>query len=727
VRWRAAEKKREGRKEKKKLKFQALVISSLITLFFVFVALIDIPFLKDTLDLLEMKTLDFRFRFREAHHPGKPGTDIALVAIDEKSIKEIGRWPWSRAEMAKLVRILAEGKPRVISFDILFSEPEASDSLRLLQTLKQDYQERPSPDARFLKTLETKEREANADAQFVEAVRKAGNVVLPMALMVPAYYQSVRQQAPPEPPAFLISSSFGLVKQVSTAKVFLPIEAQGVIFPIPLLAESTKALGHAYYQPDRDGVLRWEYLALKYGDDYYPSLGLQIARTALGVPREGMKLWLGDAVEVGGIKIPTDERGRMPINYVGREGTFPTFSATDILHRRVPAKEFQDRIILIGTTGLGTYDIKVTPLSANMPGVEKNATVVENIIHQRFLHRTEGMKLLDGLVILVFGVSLMLILPRVSALRGVAVAVAMLIGYMLLVQYLFEMKGLWITLLYPAATIAFSYTSLTVLRFMTEERQAQEVRRMFSSYVTPKMVAELVKDPDKAKLGGERKELTVLFSDVRGFTTFSENHQPEEVVAILNEYMNAMTEVIFHWDGTLDKFVGDAIMVFWGAPLDQPNHAELAIRCALHMQKRLGELQEKWRADGKETLDAGIGMNSGEMVVGNMGAEGKKMDYTVIGDNVNLAARVESLTRQYNARILITESTYHGAKDLIEVREIFANEKRSRATGIKHKERRRKRMKIGHALFKDLDAVKVKGKVKPVRIFEVVGIEEERK
>ena len=365
-----------------------------------------------------MKTLDFRFRFREAHHPGKPGTDIALVAIDEKSIKEIGRWPWSRAEMAKLVRILAEGETARVSSSFLIyclAEPEASDSLRLLQTLKQDYQERPSPDARFLKTLETKEREANADAQFVEAVRQAGNVVLPMALMVPAYYQSVRQQAPPEPPAFLISSSFGLVKQVSTAKVFLPIEAQGVIFPIPMLAARTKALGHAYYQPDRDGVLRWEYLALKYGDDYYPSLGLQIARTALGVPREGMKLWLGDAVEVGGIKIPTDERGRMPINYVGREGTFPTFSATDILHRRVPAKEFQDRIILIGTTALGTYDIKVTPLSANMPGVEKNATVVENILHQRFLLRSEGMKLLDGLVILVFGVSLMLILPRVTA------------------------------------------------------------------------------------------------------------------------------------------------------------------------------------------------------------------------------------------------------------------------------------------------------------------------
>jgi adenylate cyclase len=199
------------------------------------------------------------------------------------------------------------------------------------------------------------------------------------------------------------------------------------------------------------------------------------------------------------------------------------------------------------------------------------------------------------------------------------------------------------------------------------------------------------------------------------------------VVKILNEYMNAMTEVIFRWDGTLDKFVGDAIMVFWGAPLDQPNHAELAIRCALHMQKRLGQLQEKWRAEGRETLDAGIGMNSGEMIVGNMGAEGLKMDYTVIGDNVNLAARVESLTREYNARILITESTYRGAQELIEAKEAFPHEKRNRSTGIKHKERRRRRMKIGHVLFKDLDAVKVKGKAKSVRIFEVVDIEEERK
>ena len=697
----------------------------MITLFFLFVDLFDPVFVKNTLDLFEMKSLDFRFRLRDVLQPRVSDADLAVIAIDEKSIKEIGRWPWSRAEMASLVKRVAEGKPRVIGLDILFSEPEVSDSLKLLQSLKKDYAARPSPDQQFLKSIELRERAANADVQFAEAIEQAGNVILPTAMVVPAEYQSIHQQPPSGLPAFLISSSFGLVKRVSTAKTFLPIEAETVIPPIPLLAESAKTLGHVYYQPDRDGVQRWEYLVLKYGDDYYPSFSLQVAREALGIQREKMKLWFGEAVEVGVIRIPTDERGRMLINYIGREGTIPTFSASDILQGRVLSNMFQNKIVLIGTTALGTYDLKVTPLSANMSGVEKNATVIENTLHQRFLRRTDGMKLLDALFILVFGASLWLILPRVSALKGVAVAGSMFSGYLLLAQYLFQQSGLWINLLYPSATLAFSYTSLTVLRFMTEERQAQEVRRMFSSYVSPKMVAELVKDPDKAKLGGQRKELTILFSDMRGFTTFSEQHQPEEVVAILNEYMKAMTEVIFYWDGTLDKFVGDAIVVFWGAPLDQPNHAELAIRCALHMKKRLGELQEKWRTEGKEVLDAGIGINSGDMVVGNMGAEGKKMDYTVIGDNVNLAARLESLTRQYNAFILIAESTYQMAKELIEVKELFPNENRRRSTKISHKERRRKRMKIGHAQFKDLGAVKVKGKAKAIRVFEVIGMQKE--
>src|SRR3989338_1825912 len=186
---------------------------------------------------------------------------------------------------------------------------------------------------------------------------------------------------------------------------------------------------------------------------------------------------------------------------------------------------------------------------------------------------------------------------------------------------------------------------------------------MFSSYVTEKIVNELIKNPDMAKLGGERREITVLFSDVMGFTSFSEKHVPEDVVAILNEYLGEMTDIVLRWDGTLDKFIGDAILAFWGAPMRQENHAELAIKCALNMTNRLKDLQKKWQAEGKAMLDCGIGINTGEVIVGNIGAEGKKMDYTVIGDHVNLGSRVESLTKRYDIHILITEFTMERIKD----------------------------------------------------------------
>ncbi|HEX9756398.1 MAG TPA: adenylate/guanylate cyclase domain-containing protein [Nitrospiria bacterium] len=711
----------------KKIRWLALALSVLITLFFLYIDLMNPSFARNTLDLLESKTLDFRFLLRNARNPGKPNPDLLIIAIDEKSLKEVGRWPWSRGLMAQLLEKLAKGKPRVIGADILFIEPEVSESIEVIRTLKQDLSIQPSSNSGILKSLQKLEETADKDTLLAQVIGTVGIVILPTGMEVHTEYMLDKTIKPPDAPVSLVNSSFGLVKKLSAEKVFYPIEAQVVSPPLPALTRRAQALGHVYYQPDRDGVLRWEYLVLKYRDDFYPSFALQIARAALGLKREEMKLWLGEAVEMGNIKIPTDERGRMLVNYIGREGTFPLISATDVLHDRIPSDFFGDKIILIGTTAVGTYDLKVSPLSANMPGVEKNATVVNNILNHQFLQRTQTMKFLDAFFILAFGAILFFSLPRLGALRGVALAGVLLIGYLFLAQYLFEKKGLWINLLYPSSTIVFSYTFLTVLRFMTEEKHAQEIRRIFSNYVSPKMVAELVKDPDKAKLGGERKKLTVLFSDVRGFTAFSEKHQPEEVVATLNEYMNAMTEVIFRWDGTLDKFIGDAIMVFWGAPLDQHNHAELAIRCALHMQKRLGELHQKWEAEGKDSLDAGIGIHTGEMVVGNMGAEGRKMDYTVIGDNVNLGARVESLTKEYQANILITEATYQEAQELIEIKDLFPKERRRSTSEISHREKRKKRMKIGHAQFKDHEPVKVKGKDKPVRVFEVIGLQEEKK
>lgn len=695
------------------MQLQALGMSGLIILLFIFIDLTDLPFVKNTLDLLELKSLDFRFRLRNAHHSSSPETNVSIIAIDEKSINEIGRWPWSRATMARLLDLLAQGSPRVIAFDILFSEPETSELLKSIRLLKGKYSAHIPPDPQSLDILKALEEEADPDVRFGEAIERAGTVILPVAVLVPVGYQSGRNQGALETDSFFRSSTFGMVKQINIAKTFFPIEAETIIPPIATVAKKARALGHVYYQPDRDGVLRWEYLVLKYGEDYYPTLSLQAARVALGIRREEMKLWLGEAVELGGIRIPTDERGRMLINYLGREGSFPTFSATDILHRRISSDLFKDKIVLIGTTALGTYDLKVTPLSANMPGTEKNATVIENILGRRFLFRTESMKFFDVLFIILFGVGLCLVLPRVRALYGAALAISLLTGYILLAQYLFEERGLWINLLYPASTILFTYSSITIIHFMTEERRGREMRNIFSSYVSPKVVAELVKDPDKARLSGERKELTVLFSDIKGFTSFSEKHPPEEVIAILNEYMSSMTDIIFRWDGTLDKFVGDAILVFWGAPVNQPDHAEMAVRCALNMRERLSRLQEKWRNEGREPLDAGIGINTGEMVVGNMGAQGKKMDYTVIGDHVNLGSRIESLTRRYNCNILISEFTYKHIKDLV-----VANEDElGQIDNIGTSEKQR----LGHVAIRDLDSVKIKGREQPVLIYEVTG------
>lgn len=351
----------------------------------------------------------------------------------------------------------------------------------------------------------------------------------------------------------------------------------------------------------------------------------------------------------------------------------------------------------MGATALGIYDLRVTPFSANMPGIEKHANVIASLLEGRSI--TKVPLITNLFILLCTGLILSILLPKLRAISGASLSFSFLFAVFLTGYYLFVKKGLWIDLSYTMVNIILVNTAITVYRYAAEERHARRIRAMFSSYVTEKVVNELIKNPSMAKLGGDRREMTVLFSDIRGFTTFSEKHAPEEVVAILNEYLGAMTEVIFRWEGTLDKFIGDAIVAFWGAPMKQENHAELAVKCALNMVKRLEELQQKWLSEGKPSLDAGIGINTGEVLVGNIGAEGKKMDYTVIEDHVNLGARVESLTRKYNTHILITEFTLNKIRDLI-------------TTG-----------KLWRTRIHGLEKVIVKGKEKPVEIYEIESLE----
>ena len=660
-----------------------LIISAAV-LFIAFWVIIQPPLI---IQMLENKTFDFRFLMR-GERP--VGNEIVVVAIDEESIAKVGRWPWPRAKMAELVSNVASRGARTIGVDILFAEPEVDQGNIVVRDILQKYQHDHQGSNGFLSYLKEKERDISGDTRLARAIAEAGNVILPFAMKVPLLDEGISSSEIPEA---LFFYSFMVVKEKEFNH---PIIANGVFLPISAIEESAWSLGSAYTQYDRDGSIRWEPLAIQLEQYYFPSFGLEVARHYLGIKREDMKLVAGEGIVMGDHVISTDAAGRVLINYPGKSGTFPMISAQQVLLGNVPKSLLQDKIVLIGTTALGTSDIHVTPF-AQLSGIEKQASVIENIIYQNFLTKEELIQLLNLGFVFLFCLIFLWFLPRLKAFGGALFTTCFAAIFLLTTQYLFIAHRWWVDLIVPAGAMLILYTVITAYRFLTEERRAREIRMMFSSYTTEKVVNELLENPELAKLGGVRREVTVLFSDVRSFTTFSENHTPEEVVSILNELLSAMTDVIMHWDGTLDKFVGDEIMAFWGAPCEQVNHAELATRCSLHMMQRLKELHEKWEAEGLEKLDIGIGLNSGEVVVGNIGAEGKKLDYTIIGDAVNLGARVEALTRNYDADIIITEYTHGKILDLLS---------EENKTG-----------RFTHMQVTKLDDVKVKGKENSVVIY----------
>ena len=638
-----------------------IVIPLLSTFFFIVLQLFDPPLIQEK---IEGRLYDLRLNVKELIERKPPPEHIIIVSVDEKSIKEIGRWPWSRKVMAELINKISEGTPKVIGIDIMFSEKEDRES----------------------------------DEKLAKAIEDAGNIVLATAFIVPKEKEEMIGSS--EVPDFLWDSAFMEVRSVKG----IPWKnwawtANSVNAPIEEISRAA-SLGHAYTHSDLDGVLRREIMYVFYEDDCYPSFALQVARIARNIEMKNMVIYGGSQIRLGNDFIDTDISGRVIINYRGKEHSYDYKSASDVINGKIPSDVFRGEIVLVGTSALATYDQKVTPLSGNMPGVEKNANVIENIMLNNFVKKSPGP--LEIIYILLTGTFFGLILPRAKAIPGAAVAIGLMVFYVLLSFYFLIYKNLWINITYPVSNMLIIFIALTVTKFFFEEKKAKEIRAMFSSYVSPKIVEQLINNPEKAKLGGERKVVTVLFSDIAGFTSISERKLPEEVVDLLNEYFKEMTDIIFKWDGTLDKFVGDEIMAFWGAPTDQPDHAELAVRCALDMIDTLSKMQQKWIKKGQDVFDCGIGINTGEVLIGNIGTIGKKMDYTIIGDNVNLAARVEKLTRIYGTKILLTEFTKNYLEKII-------------TDGS-----------IGHFELKALEAVKVKGKEKEVRIFGLKSLPHEK-
>jgi len=358
-----------------------------------------------------------------------------------------------------------------------------------------------------------------------------------------------------------------------------------------------------------------------------------------------------------------------------------------VLDGKVGKKELENKIILVGGTAAGIHDIHTSPYGPLYPGVEVHASVIENLIQQDYLLRPEWLSVFDIAMILASGILLGWISTHFKAYAMAVMLVLGVGGYLAFDFYLFTQKGLWINTIYPVFTQIFVYSGITVFKFGFEEREKRFIKGAFSQYLAPAVVNQLMDNPALLKLGGERKTITSFFSDVAGFSSISEKLKPEELVHLLNNYLTEMTDIIKKYEGTVDKFEGDAIIAFFGAPISYEDHAKRTCFVAIEMQNRLAELRVKWKQEGKHELFMRIGVNTGPAVVGNMGSL-TRMDYTMMGDSVNLSARLEGVNKQYKTETMISQFTYEGAKDYIEVRE--------------------------------LDLIRVVGKNEPVKIFELL-------
>jgi adenylate cyclase len=443
---------------------------------------------------------------------------------------------------------------------------------------------------------------------------------------------------------------------------------------------------------DLDGTTRWEAVVFEDRGHYYPSLAVQAVRVANGVDPTRLTLDFGRTLTVGSVAVPLDPRDRMLIDYAGPGGTFRHLSAVDLLTGKVPPDAVRDRIVFVGATAAGTYDLRVTPTSPIMPGVEKHANVAANILNGRFLRRPDWVELVELAGILLLPLTLAWLLPRLRPAVSVA-AVALVWGILFgFVHFAFRL-GLWLPVVYPTLALGLTFVGITVYRLLTEERQRLWTKRAFQQFVSPEVVERLMDNPAALQFGGEIRNLTVLFSDIRDFTTYTERHEPQEVVQMLREYLTRMVDQVLAQQGTLDKFIGDGVMAVFGAPVPLPDHAERACRAALGMIKELETLRAGWEAEGREPFRIGIGINTGDMMVGNLGSE-QLFDYTVAGDGVNVGARVESLNKEFKTAtcIIISETTYLAAQDVLEVRR--------------------------------LGETTVKGKSRPIVVYELLGIRE---
>ena len=655
------------------------------------------------LHTIEVTTLDLRFRLRGTVQPDSP---VVIVAIDQKSEDTLGRWPFPRSYFADALDVLREAGARAIAFDINFPQPDQNSALQALQQVRKDYEasaRAKGPDPAFASRLKVLEADADNDRKFAEALGRFDNAIL-------GYFflrgEDAKTQNPERLNEFLNFLSFQAYPKIvhpeyaKGSEVYTNKELQfDSLSPnLEQFANPAKNFGYFNIIPDPDGTVRHEPVIVPFRGAFYPSLDVAAALAYLNLPLDQVNVIFNpvglERIDFGKVTIPTDPGGFVQIDYYGPSKTFPTVSLADVVQRKLTDLAiFRGKLVLIGPTAVGIGDMAVTPIQErNFPGVEAHANFITNILRGTFIRRDIHENMIDVFFIFLFSLFAGIVFSTVRPIRATIVLIALLGGFSVLAYILLAWYRMWIAVFLPAVTLLADYLFIISYRFFFEESKKKEIRGMFQQYVSAEYVAQLVEHPELLRLGGEEKELTALFSDIRGFTTISERLSATSLVDLINEYFSVMTNVIIKHGGTLDKYIGDAIMAFWGAPIPEPDHTGRACLAGLEMLKALENLRAKWEAEGRPRIDIGVGLNTGPMVVGNMGSSNKR-NYTVMGDEVNLASRLEGMNKEFSTHLIVSENTYAPVKERLVARE--------------------------------LDLIRVKGKLKPVKIYELLGTQDE--
>ncbi len=591
----------------------------------------------------EWKSWDIRLKlFAE---PSRASRDIAIIMVDQYSLdvyeKQQGlSWPWPRQIYAAVLDFLHAGGARAVFFDLLFTESSRSG--------------------------------VEDDQEFAQAMARSGNVFLPLSL-------SEFGESPADVPAEKLSRFSIPVPQGLTAS--FPA-ARSATLPVDVLLRAARGAGNVLFLPDGDGIFRRLPMAVFYKDKLIPAAPLVLAGAG-----QGGKILSG---------LPLDKGGRVIIRFRGGEKTYPTYSIGSIINSwaqieegkppQVPPREFSGKTVLIGSNAPGILDLRPTPLSPVSPGVEIHATVLDNILAGDFIR---GQPPAGILVLLVFYSVFTAV--GASALRKVwhqGLFFILCVSLPLAAAWLGFLAGRWVELVVPEFAVVSAFVVSALLNYGVEGKQRRFIKGVFRHYLSPQVIERIIENPALLSLGGEKREITSFFSDVAGFTSISERLSPEELVALLNEFLSEMTDIILEHGGTLDKYEGDAIVAFWNAPLDQPDHALRACRAAVACLGRLAELRPKWAGRAGRSLTMRVGLNSGPAVVGNMGST-QRFDYTAMGDTINLAARLEGACKLYGVEVLAGEGTFALVKDEMAARLV--------------------------------DRVRVVGKSQPVSVYEIAG------